>query len=291
MPQRRRLDRELVERALVPDEQQARILIAERRILVDGAPALAPSRLVAASDDLNVLQPPAGFVTRGGRKLAGALEDFGIPVTGRHCLDAGAGAGGFTDCLLQAGAASVVAVDVGYGDFAWPLRNDPRVRLLERANLRTLELARLGGPFDLVVADLSFISLASVADRLVAAAGPGADLVALVKPQFEAPRADVPVGGVVRDAAVWGAALDGVLDSLAALGMPAAGVAASQLRGRAGNQEFFVWARRDARPTPGLVQSAVTAAQRVTAAQPEAGAQRVTAAQLGAAAQPEAGAQ
>lgn len=272
MPPRRRLDRELVARALVPDERQARILIAERRILVDGAPALAPSRLVAAADDLNVLAPPAGFVTRGGRKLAGALEDFGVDVAGRHCLDAGAGAGGFTDCLLQRGAASVVAVDVGYGDFAWPLRNDPRVLLLERANLRTLEPGRLGGPFDVVVADLSFISLASVADRLVSAAGPGADLVALVKPQFEAPRADVPAGGVVRDTTVWAAALDAVVDALAALGMPAAGVAASRLRGRAGNQEFFVWARRDARADPGLVQAAVAAAQPESVTQPEAGA-------------------
>src|SRR5437879_289755 len=186
---RRRLDRELVNRGLAQDESDALGLIADRRVLVDGAPALGPSRMVATSDQVVVLRPPPDFVTRGGRKLAGALDDFGIAVEGRRCLDVGAGAGGFTDCLLQRGAREVVAVDVGYGDFDWSLRNDARVRLLERVNVRTADPSLLGPPFDVAVADLSFISLVAVLDPLVEAAAPGADFVLLVKPQFEAPRA------------------------------------------------------------------------------------------------------
>lgn len=263
MPQRRRLDRELVTRGLAPDPQAAAVLIADQRVTVEGAPALQATRLVAPTDALRVLKPAAAFVTRGGAKLAGALDDLAVSVAGRQCLDAGAGAGGFTDCLLQRGAVSVVAVDVGYGDFAWALRQDPRVRLLERCNIRTVDPALLGGPFDLVVADLSFISLAAVAPGLVRAAGPGADLVLLVKPQFEAPRDQVPAGGIIADPAVWTSTLERVAGVFAGLGMGLAGVVASRLRGAEGNQEFFVWERGAPGGPPGpegTIERAVAAA-------------------------------
>src|SRR5438445_323191 len=245
---RRRLDRELVDRGLASGEHEAQRLIAEQRILVDGAPALQPSSLVAGSSRVDVLGPPRSYVTRGGVKLAGALDDFALDPQGLRCLDAGAGAGGFTDCLLQRGAAEVVAVDVGYGDFDWSLRNDPRVRLLERLNIRTADPALLRPPFDLVVADLSFISLVAVLDRLVPATAPGGDLLLLVKPQFEAPRHDVGAGGVVDDPAVWAAAVQKVAGALWARGVGTAGVRPSHLRGAEGNQEFFVRGRFDAPP-------------------------------------------
>jgi 23S rRNA (cytidine1920-2'-O)/16S rRNA (cytidine1409-2'-O)-methyltransferase len=247
---RRRLDRELVDRGLASGEPEARRLIAEQRILVDGAPALQPSSMVAGSSRVDVLEPPRSYVTRGGIKLAGALDDLAIDPTGKRCLDAGAGGGGFTDCLLQRGAAQVVAVDVGYGDFDWSLRNDPRVRLLERVNIRTAEPGLLGGAFDLVVADLSFISLVAVLDRLVPATAPTGDLALMVKPQFEAPRRDVGQGGVVHDPAVWAAAVQKVADALWERGVGTAGVAPSRLRGADGNQEFFLHGRLDA-PAPG----------------------------------------
>lgn len=241
---RMRLDRALVERGLASDEPGARSLIAGGRILVAGAPALAASRLVAGGDQIGVVAPRPAFVTRGGHKLAAALDDLSIRVEGRRCLDAGAGAGGFSDCLLQRGARELVAVDVGYGDFAWALRNDARVRILERVNIRTVDRALLGESFDLIVADLSFISLAVVVPALVAAAGPGADLLLLVKPQFEAARADVGRGGVVVDPEVWAGAVRQVAGALDASGVGIQATVASRLRGAAGNQEFFVWGRR-----------------------------------------------
>lgn len=246
---RRRLDRALVERGLASDEPGAHTLIADGRVVVGGAPALGPSRLVAGGDQIGVLGPPPAFVTRGGHKLSGALDDLGIPVEGRRCLDAGAGAGGFSDCLLQRGAREVVAVDVGYGDFSWKLRNDARVRILERVNIRSASRALLGEAFDLVVADLSFISLALVVPALVAAAAPEADLLLLVKPQFEALRADVGRGGVVVDPDIWARAVSQVAGALDACGVAVQATVASRLRGAAGNQEFFVWGRRGpARP-------------------------------------------
>lgn len=183
------------------------------------------------------------FVSRGGEKLDGALEDLGIDPSGERCLDAGAGSGGFTDCLLQRGASSVVAVDVGYGQFDWRLRNDPRVTLIERTNIRIVDPAVLGGPFGLVVADLSFISLEMVLGVLIAAAGDRGDLLLLVKPQFEAPRNQVPVGGVVRDPQVWKGAIDRIARALSRLGRETTGTAESRVAGAKGNREFFLWAK------------------------------------------------
>lgn len=189
------------------------------------------------------------YVSRGGHKLAGALADFeaaGLTVSGRRCLDAGASTGGFTDVLLKAGVAQVAAVDVGYGQLAWPLRTDPRVRVIERQNVRELTPDLIGGPVQLTVADLSFISLRLVLAALVACTEPDGDLVPMVKPQFEVGRERVGPGGVVRDPQVRADAVLSVAATAAELGLGVAGVTVSQLPGPAGNVEFFLWLRRGA---------------------------------------------
>ncbi|MGH2795316.1 MAG: TlyA family RNA methyltransferase [Actinomycetota bacterium] len=188
----------------------------------------------------------SSYVSRGGLKLEHALDAFGIDATGRRALDAGASTGGFTDCLLRRGAARVIAVDVAYGELAWTLRNDERVRVVERTNIRTLDLAAIGeAPVEIVAADLAFISLRAVRDALLAAATPGADLVLLVKPQFEAPRGAVERGGVVRDPAVWEASMRAVAAAYAEAGWTVKDAAPSPLTGPAGNREFFLHIRRD----------------------------------------------
>jgi 23S rRNA (cytidine1920-2'-O)/16S rRNA (cytidine1409-2'-O)-methyltransferase len=221
--------------------------------LVSGAPADKASRLVAPSEPVVLLGPPRRFVSRGGDKLASALERFGVDVVGRRALDAGASTGGFTDCLLQNGAAEVVAVDVGHGQLDARLRADPRVRVLERTNVRTLTVGDLGGPpVDVVVADLSFISLTTVAPILAGpVARPGADLVVLVKPQFEAGRAEVSRGrGVVRDPDAWRGALEQVASALGAAGAAIMGAMASPLTGPAGNVEFLLHGVTASGPSP-----------------------------------------
>ncbi len=214
------------------------------RVTVDGAPALKATRQVLASADLVVLPPPQPYVSRGGGKLAHALDAFDVVVAGRRCLDAGISTGGFTDCLLQRDAAHVVGVDVGYGQVAERVRTDPRVDVRERTNIRDVTAADLSGPVELVVCDVSFIALRTVLPVLVELAVPGADLVALVKPQFEAERDEVGDGGVVRDPAVWERVLREVAHSAAELGWPVVDVTASPLPGPAGNVEFLVHARR-----------------------------------------------
>jgi 23S rRNA (cytidine1920-2'-O)/16S rRNA (cytidine1409-2'-O)-methyltransferase len=186
-------------------------------------------------------------VSRGGNKLERALDVFAIDPSGRRALDAGASTGGFTDCLLRRGASHVVAVDVAYGELAWGLRNDDRVHVVERRNVRALDLRTEGEePVDLVVADLSFISLRTVRDALLAAATAGADLVLLVKPQFEAPREQVERGGVVRDPEVWRAAMTAVAVSYREAGCGLVAATPSPLVGPAGNREFFLHLRREA---------------------------------------------
>jgi 23S rRNA (cytidine1920-2'-O)/16S rRNA (cytidine1409-2'-O)-methyltransferase len=192
-------------------------------------------------------QGASSYVSRGGTKLEGALDAFDTRVRGLRVLDAGASTGGFTDCLLRRGATRVIAADVSYGQLAWTLRNDERVRVLERTNVRTLDLGSVGEePVDLVVADLSFISLRTVRDALLKAATPAADLVLLVKPQFEAPRERVERGGVVRDPQVWRGAMRSVADAYRAAGCRLAGATSSSLVGPAGNREFFLHLRRGA---------------------------------------------
>jgi 23S rRNA (cytidine1920-2'-O)/16S rRNA (cytidine1409-2'-O)-methyltransferase len=249
MARRTRLDAELVRRGLARSREQAAALIAAGRVEVRGTPAGKAAALVDPADAVRVTggSPGDDYASRGGHKLAGALAAFGdLRVAGRRCLDAGASTGGFTDVLLRAGAAEVVAVDVGYGQLAWPLRTDSRVRVLERTNVRTLSAEAIGGPVDLTVADLSFISLRLVLPALVACTEPDGDLVPMVKPQFEVGRDRVGDGGVVRDPALRGRAVLDVAGEAARLGYGVAGLAVSPLPGPSGNVEFFLWLRRDA---------------------------------------------
>ena len=200
MVPRRRLDAELVRRELTTSRTEAQALIAANRVLVNGSVADKPARQVAAGDALVVDGPPARFVGRGAEKLDHALDAFGIDVSGMRALDAGASTGGFTDCLLQRGARHVVALDVGRGQLHERLRADPRVTNLERHNVRHADVEQIGGPVDIVVGDLSFISLQLVIPTLVELCQPGSPMVLLVKPQFEAGRQEVDRGrGIITD--------------------------------------------------------------------------------------------
>jgi 23S rRNA (cytidine1920-2'-O)/16S rRNA (cytidine1409-2'-O)-methyltransferase len=247
MARRNRLDVELVRRGLARSREQAAELVGAGRVEVRGVIAAKPAALVDPADPVRVVAHGSEYVSRGGHKLAGALAALpGLTVTGRRCLDAGASTGGFTDVLLRAGATEVVAVDVGYGQLAWSLRTDPRVRLLERTNVRSLTPDDIGGTVEVAVADLSFISLRLVLPALVACTA--GDLVPMVKPQFEVGRERVGAGGVVRDAGLRAEAVGAVAAAAADLGMGVAGVARSPLPGPAGNVEFFLWLRRGAPP-------------------------------------------
>jgi 23S rRNA (cytidine1920-2'-O)/16S rRNA (cytidine1409-2'-O)-methyltransferase len=232
---------------LVPSRAAARHAIEQGLVEVDGIAEPKPATLVDAAAVVRLAVDPARFVGRGGLKLEGALDAFAIEVEGRRAVDVGASTGGFTDCLLQRGAASVVAVDVGYGQIDWKLRTDSRVEVVERTNIRFADPEALGAPFDLVVADLSFISLATVADQLRELGAPDADWVLLVKPQFEAGRGRVGKGGVVRDPEVRAEAVAATVAALEASGLGVRGAVASPVKGAKGNREFLVWARREPR--------------------------------------------
>jgi 23S rRNA (cytidine1920-2'-O)/16S rRNA (cytidine1409-2'-O)-methyltransferase len=232
-----------VRRRLASSREQARTDVAAGRVTVGGAPAEKPSRLVSAAEPIAVAPPAARFVSRGGEKLAAALDAFPITVAGTDALDAGASTGGFTDSLLQRGAAHVTALDVGRGQLHQRLRDDPRVTVVEGTNVRHVDLDTLGRPrrpFDLVVADLSFISLRTVAPAIVGLAAPGAHLVVLVKPQFEAGRVDAAKGrGVIADPDVWRRVLVEVDGGYRPHGAVMMGVMASPLLGPRGNVEFL----------------------------------------------------
>jgi len=245
-----RLDAELVRRGLARSREQAAELVAAGLVAVAGQRAAKPATQVTRDAPITIADTrEPGYVSRGGHKLAGALAVFvpmGLVVEGRPCLDAGASTGGFTDVLLRAGAAHVVAADVGYGQLAWSLRTDPRVTVLDRVNVRTLD--RVSPVPELVVADLSFISLTLVLPALVACATPDADFVLLVKPQFEVGKGRVGAGGVVRDTSDRSAAVQRVTEAAGQLGLGVQGVTASPLPGPAGNVEYFLWLRRGAPP-------------------------------------------
>ena len=247
-PRLQRLDAELVRRGMARSREHASSLIADGRVLVRGVRASKPATSVAADTAVRVLddETDPGYASRGGHKLVGALEAFpAIAVAGRRCLDAGASTGGFTDVLLRAGAAAVVAVDVGYGQLAWSLRSDERVLVLDRTNVRTLTPEAIGGQVDLTVADLSFISLGLVLPALTACTSADGDLLPMVKPQFEVGRERLGGGGVVRDPQLRADAVRSVAHAAAALGWTARGVARSPLPGPSGNVEFFLWLRCD----------------------------------------------
>ncbi|MCF8042279.1 MAG: TlyA family RNA methyltransferase [Desulfarculaceae bacterium] len=242
MAKGQRLDLELVARGLAPSRAKAQAMILAGLVKVDGRPAAKAGQLITDQAQVQVDGPEHPYVSRGGVKLAGALDHFGLAVDGLACLDVGASTGGFTDCLLQRGAVSATCVDVGYGQLAWKLRQDPRVTLFERTNARNLPPEMAPGPFGLIVVDVSFISLTLVLPPLVARLEPGGHLLPMVKPQFEAGREAVGPGGVVRDPALRQAAVDKVADCLQSLGLSVLGSAASSILGPKGNQEFFILA-------------------------------------------------
>ncbi len=247
---RRRLDAELVRRGLVPTAEAAVAAVVAGRVTVSGAPALRGARMVAPGEAVVVIDEPPEFVSRGGHKLEAAIREFSIDVGGRRCLDAGASTGGFTDCLLQHDAAHVVAVDVGYGQLAMSLRNDPRVEVRDRTNVRHLTSSDVDPHVDLVVGDLSFISLRKVMPALLAVSRPDATMVLLVKPQFEASRAQVKLGrGVIRDPEVWRTVSSEIVSAITAPYRDepvcvAMGFVLSPVHGPEGNREFLVHLQR-----------------------------------------------
>jgi 23S rRNA (cytidine1920-2'-O)/16S rRNA (cytidine1409-2'-O)-methyltransferase len=242
MKNRQRLDLAVVERGLAPSREKARALILAADVLVNGNVETRASAMVAADAEI-AIAAAARFVSRGGDKLEHALAAFGIDVSGLVVMDVGASTGGFTDCMLQRGATRVYAIDVGYGQLASRLREDERVVVMERTNIR--DLASLAERPVLATIDASFISLTTVLPAVIALVAQGADIVALVKPQFEAGRAEVKRGGVVRDPLVHAAVIGRVAWWCVNHGLRVRGVAMSPLLGPAGNREFFLWLRVD----------------------------------------------
>jgi 23S rRNA (cytidine1920-2'-O)/16S rRNA (cytidine1409-2'-O)-methyltransferase len=238
-----RLDAAVAQRGGVT-RSQARSLIMEGRVSVDGAVATKAGQSVAADARIEIARPRR-FVSRGGEKLEHALEAFALDVRGLEALDVGASTGGFTDCLLQRGAASVTALDVGYGQLDWRLRNDPRVRVMERVNFRRLPDDAFPAGFDLIAVDASFISLRTILDRAVTYLRADGAIVALVKPQFEAGRGRVGAGGVVRDRKTHEDVLRALRSAAVALGLVPVALEASPLLGPAGNREFLIELRRE----------------------------------------------
>lgn len=238
-----RLDELLVERGLFANLHDAQVAVLAGEVVVgEHRETCAGKRL---KPDVEIrLKNQARFVSRGGEKLAGALEAFNIDVSGLRAADLGCSTGGFTHCLLQAGAASVCAVDVGYGQFSWALRQDPRVSLFERTNVRGIDVAAVGGPFELVVGDLSFVSLASLMPDIARLTAPGGQLAMLVKPQFELQAAQVGEGGVVRSPELHEEALRRAVAAARSCGLQPLGLACSPIKGPAGNIEFLLHARR-----------------------------------------------
>ncbi|MBO0840886.1 MAG: TlyA family RNA methyltransferase [Sciscionella sp.] len=245
---RLRLDAELVRRGLARSRAHASELVEAGRVTVAGTVASKPATAVGTDAALVVHADKTGvdadWASRGAHKLLGALAAFEVTVKGRRCLDAGASTGGFTDVLLRSGAREVVAADVGRGQLIWRLANDQRVTVLDRTNVRHLELATIGEPAELIVADLSFISLSLVLPALSVCATDDADLLPMVKPQFEVGKKAVGAGGVVRDPELRADAVDGVVRSAGELGWRLHGAVASPLPGPSGNVEYFVWLRR-----------------------------------------------
>ncbi|MDQ4005782.1 MAG: TlyA family RNA methyltransferase [Actinomycetota bacterium] len=239
---RRRLDLEIVRRGLAATRAEARAAIESGRVNVGGRPSAKASTLVAPNESVAIEGAARPYASRGGEKLAGALDRLDVDPSGRRCLDVGASTGGFTDVLLSRGAEHVVAVDVGYGQLAWTLRNDPRVTLLERTNARSLGPDDLPYRPDLVTADVSFISLTKIIPAIAALLAPGADAVLLVKPQFEAGR-DQAGRGVVTDPGVWRQTLTAVAQACEGSNLGSLAVVPSRLTGPAGNVEFFLHAR------------------------------------------------
>jgi 23S rRNA (cytidine1920-2'-O)/16S rRNA (cytidine1409-2'-O)-methyltransferase len=244
MAARERLDKLLVDRGLTASRERARALILAGQVVVGEHAVDKAGARVEIDAAIRIRGEDLPYVSRGGVKLAHALEVFAIAVAGRTAIDVGASTGGFTDCLLQRGVEKVYAVDVGYGQLAWKLREDPRVICMERTNIRHLAPAALDEQPALAVIDASFISLDKVLPPTLALLAPGAELVALVKPQFEVGKGQVGKGGVVRDPGQHAAAVERVCAAAAALGCEVLGVTASPLLGQKGNREFLLYLRK-----------------------------------------------
>jgi 23S rRNA (cytidine1920-2'-O)/16S rRNA (cytidine1409-2'-O)-methyltransferase len=240
---RTRLDVALTERGLAPSRERARAVILAGQVTVDGRVVSKAGTAVAAEARVELLQPDHPYVGRGGLKLAHALDAFEVRVEGREALDIGASTGGFTDVLLKRGASRVVALDVGHGQLDWRIRNDARVVVIEGLNARFLSMQDLPGPVDLVVIDVSFISLTQILPRVPPVLREGADVVALVKPQFEAGRDEVGRKGIVRDPDVQARAIGRVTDAAAGIGLARIGMSPSPITGAEGNQEFLLHLR------------------------------------------------
>ena len=240
---RRRIDAVLTERGLFPSRERARAAVLAGDVRVDGEVVSKAGHLVDEDSEIAIAARQR-FVSRGGEKLAGALEVFGVDVSGARAIDVGASTGGFTDCLLQNGASGVVALDVGYGQLAWSLRTDPRVTVLERTNVRSVDPDEVGAPFDLAVIDVSFISLSTVLPHVVGMLGEEGQLLALVKPQFEAGKGRVGKRGVVRDVETHTDVLQRVVAAARERGLVVRGLTFSPIKGPEGNIEFWMWAAR-----------------------------------------------
>lgn len=261
MATRRRLDAELVRRSMVPSREAAQKAIAARQVTVNGALADKASRQVLPGDAVEILGPPPKFVGRGGDKLAGALEVFGLNPADLRCVDVGSSTGGFTDCLLQEGAASVVAIDVGRAQLHDRLRRDPRVDVREQTDVRSVSAAEVGAPFDLAVIDVSFIGLDRILDIVTELVGDSGQIIALVKPQFEAGRQEANKGkGVIRDPAIWQRVLHECIDACRTRGLLTGGVDVSPIKGGAGNVEFFLWVGGVSSSVPDVVDDAAVVA-------------------------------
>jgi 23S rRNA (cytidine1920-2'-O)/16S rRNA (cytidine1409-2'-O)-methyltransferase len=257
--ERRRADAALVDAGLFPSREQAKAAILAGRVRMGGEPVIKAGQPVGSSAVFEVEQGPQ-YVSRGGQKLAGALDAFCKDVTGARAVDVGASTGGFTDCLLQRGAASVTAVDVGYGQLAWQLRTDPRVTVVERTNIRNVGGDLAGAPFSLAVIDVSFVGLAKVLPAVTELLEPEAEIVALVKPQFEAGKARVGKRGVVRDPSVHSDVLRQVAASAGELGWTVRGLTWSPIAGPEGNIEFWVRLSRGGVPVEVDVDALVASA-------------------------------
>ncbi len=248
-----RLDILLVRRGYYPSREQARSAIMAGRVFVNGQRMDKSGTGVASEVDIEIRGQDNPFVSRGGLKLVRAIEEFKIDLRGKTVLDVGASTGGFTDCALQAGAGHVIAVDVGYGQLAWKLRNDPRVTVLERTNIRYLDPGSLPIQVDVVTVDVSFISLSKILSKLDGLTKEIAQFVLLVKPQFEAGREKVGKKGVVRDPEVHAEVLDRLVGVIVALGWSVMGVTHSPVRGPEGNIEYLLYASKGALPNVSLV--------------------------------------
>jgi 23S rRNA (cytidine1920-2'-O)/16S rRNA (cytidine1409-2'-O)-methyltransferase len=237
-----RLDRLLAERGLVESRERGHALILAGQVLVNGQKQDKAGALVPEDAEIRILGEVLPYVSRGGLKLEAALKEFNVSVDGKTAVDVGASTGGFTDCLLQHGAKKVFAVDVGYGQMAWKLRQDPRVVVIERVNVRDIAQSLIPEPIDIVVIDVSFISLEKVIPPVLKFLKPGSEIIGLIKPQFEVGREQVGKGGIVRDEAARSAAVNRVTEFIRGLGLDVKGVVPSPITGQDGNVEYLIYA-------------------------------------------------